>query len=48
MEQTIQVVYDHIHPYIEEEEEKATFYRYRTSHMETDHEEPKDPKMTKH
>jgi hypothetical protein len=41
-------IYDHIHPYIEEEEEKITFSRYITSHMETDHEEMKAPKMTEH
>jgi hypothetical protein len=38
--------HDHIHPCTEEEEE-ATFARYKTSHMETDHEEHKAPKMTK-
>jgi hypothetical protein len=43
-------IYDRIHPYTEEEEEEeeATFSRYKTSHMETDHEELKAPKMTKH
>jgi hypothetical protein len=38
-------IYDRIHPYTEEEEEEATFPRYKTSHMETNHEELKDPKM---
>jgi hypothetical protein len=32
-------IYDRIHPCTEEEEEEDTFARYRTSHMETDHEE---------
>jgi hypothetical protein len=33
-------IYDHTHPCTEEEEEEeATFARYKTSHMETDHEE---------
>jgi hypothetical protein len=40
-------IHDHIHPCTEEEEEEeATFARYKTSHMETDHEEQKAPKMT--
>jgi hypothetical protein len=38
-------IYDRIHPCIEEEEE-TTFARYKTSHMEIDHEEQKAPKMT--
>jgi hypothetical protein len=29
------------------EEEEATFARHKTSHMETDYEEQKAPKMTK-
>jgi hypothetical protein len=41
----ISCIHDHIHPCTEEEEEEATFYRYKTSHMETDHEEYKAPKM---
>jgi hypothetical protein len=41
-------IYDRIHPYTEEEEQETTFDKYRTSHMETDHEELKVPKMTKH
>jgi hypothetical protein len=40
-------IHDRIHPCTEEEEEEATFYRYRTSHIETDHEEQKAPKMKK-
>jgi hypothetical protein len=36
-------IHDHIHPCTEEDED--TFARYRTSHMETDHEE-EAPKMT--
>ena len=40
-------IHDHIHPCIEEEEEEDNFSIYRTSHMETDHEEKKDTKMTK-
>jgi hypothetical protein len=40
-------IHDHIHPCTkEEEEEEATFARYKTSHMETDHEEKKAPNMT--
>jgi hypothetical protein len=41
-------IHDRIHPCTEEEEEEeeATFARYKTSHMETDHEEQKAPKMT--
>jgi hypothetical protein len=40
-------IHDHIHPCTEEEEEEeATFARYRTFDMETDHEEQKAPKMT--
>jgi hypothetical protein len=35
-------IHDSIHPCTEEE---ATFARYRTSHMATDHEEQKAPKM---
>jgi hypothetical protein len=38
-------IYDRIRP-CTEEEEKATFAKYRTSHMETNHEEQKAPKMT--
>jgi hypothetical protein len=38
---------DHIHPFTEEEEE-ATFAKYKIYHMETEHEELKAPKMTKH
>jgi hypothetical protein len=39
--------HDRIHPCTEEEEEEeATFSRYRTSHMQTDHEEKKAPMMT--
>jgi hypothetical protein len=42
-------IHDRIHPCTEEEEEEeSTFSRYRTSHMETNHEEMKDPKMTEH
>ena len=41
-------IHDCIHPCTEEEEEEATFARYRTSHMETNHEELKAPKMTEH
>jgi hypothetical protein len=37
-------IHDRMHPFTEEEEE-ATFSRYKTSHMETDHEEKKAPKM---
>jgi hypothetical protein len=39
-------IYDCIHPYTEEEEKEATFAKYRASHMETDHEEQKAPKIT--
>jgi hypothetical protein len=37
-------IHDRIHPCTEEEEEEATFARYRTSHTETDREEQKAPK----
>ena len=39
-------IHDRIHPCTEEEEEEATFARYKTSHMKTDHEKQKAPKMT--
>jgi hypothetical protein len=41
-------IHDHIHPCTEEEEEEeeATFSRYITSHIETDHEDQKALKMT--
>jgi hypothetical protein len=39
-------IYDRIHPCTEEEEEVATFAKYKTSHLETDHEEQKAPKIT--
>jgi hypothetical protein len=39
-------IYDYIHPCTKEEEEEATFARYKTSHMETDHENQKVPNMT--
>jgi hypothetical protein len=39
-------IYDRIHPCTEEEEEEVTFSKYRTSHMETDNEAQKAPKMT--
>jgi hypothetical protein len=39
-------IYDRIHPCTNEEEEEANFARYKTSRMETNHEEQKDPKMT--
>jgi hypothetical protein len=42
-------IHDCIHPCIEEEEEeeeKSTCVRYTTSHMKTDHEEQRDPKIT--
>jgi hypothetical protein len=40
-------MHDHIHPCIKEKEEETTFARYKTSHMETNHEEQRAPKMTK-
>jgi len=40
-------IHDRIHPCTKENEEEATFTRYRTSHMETGHEEQKAPNMTK-
>jgi hypothetical protein len=41
-------IHDHIHPCTEEEEEEeeATFAKYTTSHMNTEHEEQKAPKIT--